>query len=438
MINSISPERKPLAKAWLFWSIGGLFYLYEMILRASLSVMAEDLHTSFHINPQQFGLFASMYYWAYTPLQIPCGLILDKVGSRKLIAASCLLCALSAGLFGWTESLSLAYAARFLMGAGSAAAFISALALASGWFPVAYFGIMAGLTNLLGSVGGMMAGKPLVVLCHYMGGWRGAMMVLATLGLVLSALTWLCIRDPLKTEPKSSGNDLWVRLKSVTMRPQIWLIGVVGGLLYLPISTFAELWMIPFLEGSCEGLSKENASLAQMSLFFMSGIGGPILAGLAVRLGSYISVLKWVAIIECALFLVMALASFLPYTVVIALAGIIGLVFGGQVLIFSVVRSQTSGKDLGSAYAFTNALVMGCGSLFQPLLGKILQVSWSVMGGGYADGVPVYTGGMYAVSILSLPLGFLLCWAMLYWVKDTYGQKNEKTVSDNNPIKAEA
>ena len=434
MINPIIPERKILAKAWLFWFIGGLFYLYEMVLRASLSVMAEDLHTSFHTNPQQFGLFASMYYWAYTPLQIPCGLILDKIGSRKLITVSCLLCAFSAALFGWTESLSVAYAARFLMGAGSAAAFISTLSLASGWFPVAYFGIMAGLTNLLGAIGGMIAGKPLVVLCAYMGGWRGAMMVLALLGLVLGALTWLCIRDPLKTEPHTSGSHLWLRLNSVIRQPQIWLIGLVGGLLYLPISTFAELWMIPFLEGSCEGLSKEKASLAQMSLFFMAAIGGPILAALAVRLGSYISVLKLVAVIECALFLLMALASFLSYPVVIGLAGMIGLVFGGQVLVFSVVRSQTSGKDLGSAYAFTNALIMGCGSIFQPLLGKILQISWSVMGGVYADGVPVYTGGMYAISILSLPMGFLLCWVMLYWVKDTYGQK---TLSDKNPIKAE-
>ncbi len=432
MINPIIPARKTLAKAWLFWFIGGLFYLYEMVLRASLSVMAEDLHTSFHITPQQFGLFASMYYWAYTPLQIPCGLILDKVGSRKLITASCVLCAFSAALFGWTESISVAYAARFLMGAGSAAAFISTLALASGWFPVAYFGIMAGLTNLLGSVGGMIAGKPLVALCNDMGGWRSAMMVLAILGLVLSALTWLCIRDPLKTEPESSGSDLWVPLKAVIRRPQIWLIGLVGGLLYLPISTFAELWMIPFLEGSCAGLTKENASLAQMILFFMGGIGGPILAGLAVRLGSYITVLKLVAVIECALFLLMALASFLPYTMVIGLAGMIGLVFGGQVLVFSLVGSQTSSKELGSAYAFTNALVMGCGSIFQPLLGKILQISWSVMGGGYADGVPVYTGGMYAVSILSLPLGFLLCWVMLYWVKDTYGQN---TASDKPSVK---
>ncbi len=435
MRNPVISERKTLAKAWLFWSIGGLFFLYEMVLRASLSVMAEDLHTSFHINPQQFGLFASMYYWAYTPLQIPCGLILDKFGSRKLITVSCLLCAFSAALFGWTESLSVAYAARFVMGAGSAAAFISALALASGWFPVAYFGIMAGLTNLLGAIGGMIAGKPLVLLCNYMGGWRGAMMVLAVLGLVLSAITWLGVRDPLKTEPQSSGNDLWVRLKAVIQQPQIWLIGLVGGLLYLPISTFAELWMIPFLEGSCEGLTKENASLAQMSLFFMAAIGGPILAGLAVRLGSYILVLKWLAGIECVLFLLMALASVLPYTLVIGLSGVIGFVFGGQVLIFSVVRNQVSKKDLGSAYAFTNALVMGCGSIFQPLLGKILQISWSVMGGGYADGVPVYTGGMYAVSILSLPLGFLLCWVMLYWVRDTYGQK---TLPDKKPIKAEA
>ena len=432
MENPNISKKKNLAKAWLFWSMGGLFYMYEMILRASLSVMADDLQSSFHITPQQFGLFASMYYWSYTPLQIPCGLMLDKIGSRKLITVSCLICALSAALFGWTESLWVAYTARFFMGVGSACSFISALTLSSGWFPASYFGVMAGLTNLLGAFGGMLAGKPLVVLCQSMGGWRSAMMALSAIGIILSLLTWLCIRDPKPTEHPMATNDLWIRLIKVIRRPQLWLIGIVGGLMYLPISAFAELWMVPFLEGSCEGLSKEDASLVQMSLFLMAGLGGPLLAALAVRWKSYVRVLKWVTLIECVLFALMALASFLPYAVILGLASTIGLVFGGQVLVFSVVQGQYLKEDLGSAYAATNALIMGCGSIFQPLLGKILQTSWSLMGGVYADGRPMYTGGMYAISILSLPLAFVVCWLILLWVRDTYGQD---ALNPNTPSK---
>jgi MFS family permease len=416
-------KKRRLGKAWIFWVMSGVFYLYEMILRASPGVMANDLRADFGLSPQELGFLSSMYYWAYTPLQIPCGLILDKIGSRKLITGSCVLCAISAGIFGWTESLWVAHIARFLMGAGSACAFISALALSSGWFPASYFGVMAGLTNLLGCFGGIFAGEPLALLSARVG-WRQAMMHLSWIGLVLSILTWLCIRDPevAETSPESP-NHLWSRLKRVIHRPQIWLTGIVGGLLYLPISAFAELWAIPFLQSSCS-IDEKTASFATMSLYLMSGIGGPVLAALATRWRSYTKILKMVAIVECALFAAMAMAHLLPYGMIIGVASLIGLILGGQVLVFSVVKGQCKADELGSAYAFVNALVMGCGLIFQPLLGKILQAWWMVLGGQYKDDNPDYTAGIYAIVPVALMVAFFLGWLMIYWMRDTYAKQH--------------
>jgi predicted MFS family arabinose efflux permease len=415
--------RRILWKAWFFWIMGAVFYLYEMILRASPGVMANDLRQDFGITPQTLGFLSSMYYWAYTPLQIPCGLILDKVGPRKLIAGSCILCALSCGLFGWTESLSVAYIARFLMGAGSACAFISALALSSGWFPASYFSLMAGLTSLLGSCGGVFAGEPLAFFTEWLG-WRATMLHLSWVGLILSVLMWFGIRDPQK-KPQDSRlvSHFWNRLKRIAHNPQIWLIGIVGGLLYLPISAFAELWAIPFLQETYH-LDQKSASFATMILYIMNGAGGPIIAMLSTRWKSYIHILKIVAIAESILFIAMALAPFLPYASIIVVAGMIGFVLGGQILIFSVVKGLCHSDDLGSAYAFTNALVMGCGLIFQPLLGKVLQASWSLLRGGYVGTDPYYTGSMYAMAIVVLPLAYMVSWILLRWAEE-HGKQNE-------------
>ncbi len=411
-------KQSGLWKAWLFWSMGGFFYFYEMILRASSGVLANDLMASFSITPQELGFLSSMYYWAYTPLQIPCGLILDKIGSRKLITISCLLCAFGAGLFAWTTSLHIACVARFFMGAGSACAFISTLALCSDWFPSSYFGLIAGLTNLLGCVGGVFAGEPLAALSAQMG-WRNAMTYLSWFGFALALLIWACLRDKNKAGAVIHVVHMWPRLKRLMRRPQIWLIAIVGGLLYLPISAFAELWAIPFLQASY-GLDEKTASYAQMSLYLMSGVGGPLLAALAQRWKSYLKVLKMVAIVECVLFALISMTSFFSYKVVIAIASFIGLFLGGQVLVFSVVKFQCSKDELGSAHAFTNAVVMAFGMIFQPLLGKILQAAWAISGGRYVDGVPVYTGGMYFSLIGALVAAFLVSCALLYWTKDTY------------------
>ena len=89
-------------QSYLYWGMAAIFYLYEMVLRASTSVLAQDLSQSFGLSAEMLGLLSSAYYMAYTPLQLPCGVILDKMGARRLLSASCLICALGTLAFGLT------------------------------------------------------------------------------------------------------------------------------------------------------------------------------------------------------------------------------------------------------------------------------------------------------------------------------------------------
>jgi len=288
-----------------YWVLAALFYLYEMTLRASTSVMANDLQSSFSLNAGQLGLLSAMYYWAYTPLQIPCGLILDKMGSRKLITFSCLVCASSACLFSVTENIWVACFARFCMGAGSASAFISALSLIVGWFPPKHFALMAGLTNMMGSVGGVFAGTPLAWLMTRVG-WRHALLLLGFLGFFLSFLTWFGIKDSSKEGRKELPllSGLFVAIR----KRQVWLAATIGGLLYLPISAFAELWAVPFIEKSY-GVPKEKAALVTMALYISMGLGSPLVAFLGNYVKSYTKVLKMTSVMAAFLFILLAFSS---------------------------------------------------------------------------------------------------------------------------------
>ena len=53
-----------------------LFYYYEYYLRVAPSVMSSELKLTFNLSEAAFGNLAAFFYYAYTPMQIPVGMIL--------------------------------------------------------------------------------------------------------------------------------------------------------------------------------------------------------------------------------------------------------------------------------------------------------------------------------------------------------------------------
>src|SRR5579875_2532191 len=82
------------AYPWMIVCCGMLFYCFNYFLRVSPSVMQSQLTQSFHITAYEFGLLTSAYYWAYTPMQIPAGMIYDKFGVRFVLCAASLIATL--------------------------------------------------------------------------------------------------------------------------------------------------------------------------------------------------------------------------------------------------------------------------------------------------------------------------------------------------------
>ena len=120
---------------WLIVSCGMLFYCYNYFLRVSPSVMQYELTESFHITATQFGTLAGFYYWAYTPMQVPAGMIYDKFGVRIVLCAACLLAVFGLSIFISSHTYLSAGMGRFLIGLGTAFAYIGTLKLASIWLP---------------------------------------------------------------------------------------------------------------------------------------------------------------------------------------------------------------------------------------------------------------------------------------------------------------
>ena len=120
-----------LSMAWLICLLAAVFYAYDFLLRVQPNILVHQLLDYFDTNAAGVGILYSAYYWAYTPLQIPVGLLIDRYNTRIILTLSALVCAIGAFLFAKMPSYPIALNAIMLMSSGSAFAFIGALKLAA-------------------------------------------------------------------------------------------------------------------------------------------------------------------------------------------------------------------------------------------------------------------------------------------------------------------
>lgn len=60
------------------YTLAALFLLYEMGLQVSPSIMTRNLMYEFKVGAASLGVMASFYFYSYTLMQIPVGLLFDR------------------------------------------------------------------------------------------------------------------------------------------------------------------------------------------------------------------------------------------------------------------------------------------------------------------------------------------------------------------------
>lgn len=408
---------KCFSKSWgtLMWVLAATFYFIEIIVRASLGVISENLSADFLLTATQLGSLAAVYNYAYSPLQIPFGLLLDRWGPRKLLASCCGLFGAATFLFALAPNYYVALIARFFIGAGSACAFIGCIRLVVEWFRPTFFPFMVGLTNAIGCLAGMVAEYPLAKAVSLQG-WRHPFLILGGGGLALAFLIWAVVRDHpcgstnISEEvapPQSVGYSLWLVIKN----PQIWLSGIVGGVLYLPLIAFAELWAIPFIQ-SAYGISHEQAALSATAIYVSFAVGSLCMPFVCKKLKSYKKTIFLGGCIAAFSMSLLCFSKHISFYLGVCLCSITGLAIGVQVLVFTLTNDHVDKNVSGIASAFTNCLIMFIAGFSQHFLGHIIDKNLSTPG--------QYTYGDYQKAIALIPVAILASFFFLFWVKDTY------------------
>ena len=261
-------------------ALGAIFYAYEYFLRISPSVMTTELMEYFHMNAAAFGGVTAFYYYAYVPMQLPVGMLMDRFGPRRLLTFACAMCVLGTYIFVCSKSLVLAALGRFIVGFGSSFAFVGVLKLATIWLAPSRFAMFAGLSAALGTIGAMFGDIAMTRMVDSLG-WIKTMDIAAIAGIVLTLILFFVIRDKAtpnaeESAPVSNGSfsKSLREVGQLLTNPQMWLVGLVGCFIYLPTTVFAELWGIPYLEHA-QNFTAEQAAFGVSWIFLGFTFGAP-------------------------------------------------------------------------------------------------------------------------------------------------------------------
>ena len=135
-------------RAWLMFSIAIAAYMVAVLQRSSLGVAAVEATDRFSVNAAALSTLAVVQIVVYAALQIPVGVMLDRVGPRVLLTLGAALMALGQSTLAVAPTLGVALIGRILVGAGDAMTFISAVRFLTNWFDGKTIPIV---TQLLGS-----------------------------------------------------------------------------------------------------------------------------------------------------------------------------------------------------------------------------------------------------------------------------------------------
>lgn len=361
---------------WFIWSLAALFYAYEFAHRVSPSVMISDLMLAFDATRASIGYISSSYFYAYALFQVPAGILVDRYGVKTILMFASMTVVLGSFMMSTAHSIPFACFSRFLIGAGSAFAFVSCLKLASFWIKKNYFPFVVGLTNLCGMLGAILGGEPLARAMRVLN-WEETYWLLGFIGFLISAAIWIWIKDkpaPSTTETFSSKHKLTDGIKAVIRRPQTWVLALYATLLVTPITAFAELWGVDFFQTSY-GYNKEVSASMLRYIFFGIAVGGPCIGWLCAKITNIRLIMALGSGLTLLLLASIIYMTDLSTPTLKFLLFCYGFTTSHMLLCFSLANQNYPSWAHGAVLGFINMMVMGCSAIFQPVIGKLIDLN---------------------------------------------------------------
>jgi nitrate/nitrite transporter NarK len=415
----------PASLAWGMWGVGAALYMVTFYQRVAPAVLTRELSQAFELSGAALGNLSAFYFYSYVAVQIPTGMLADRLGPRKLLATGAAVTALGILLFALAPSLAMANFGRLLIGGFSGVAFVCMLKLASHWMPPSRFAFATGAALFIGMMGATLAGAPLRALADAFG-WRQVMTVSAGLTALVAIAAWFLVRDdPVErgyrshtlheTAGAGHGSAL-AGLREVLGHRNTLLLFFIPGAMSSAILSFAGLWGVPFLVSQYAMTTTQAATLASVMLVAWS-VSSLACGPLSERIGRRRPLYQGGLVVMLLLWSVLVYVPGLSTVLLTALLVAIGVSGGVFVLTFVFSKESVPPRLAGTVSGIANMGVMFGGLLTQPLMGWVLDRRWA---GAMAEGVRVYDLAAWQAALSVVLVWGALSLVLLAFTRETF------------------
>lgn len=374
-------------------------FALSQAFRTAAAIMAPPLQQAFGLTPQQLGLFAGAFHFAFGALQLFMGMGIDLYGVRRTVLAVFPLAIVGALVTATSDSYAGLILGQALTGIGCAPAFLVCTVFIARRFPSERYASVNGAALGIGSVGLLLTGTPLAWVIEAWN-WRAGYLGLAA----CAALAWLAIFSFVREQPPVHAAGRPSVLAALRGYGELFRLPQTAGIIGLSLFTYASflslrgLWLGPLLIDRYQFTLVASGHVA-LAVSVLGMLGPPLFGRLDP--GDAARRRRWITgyTLACAaIFGLMALH--LPAALEVTLALAIGLVSGYMVMQYADVRATYPAQMTGRAMAvFTMAMFLGV-ALMQWLTGLAASAAGLL-------GVEVYTAVFAAIAFF-LVLGTAL------------------------------
>ena len=371
-------------------------YFIENFLRSAAGALTPILINELGISHAAMGMLISAYFFIYGVMQVPSGILSDRLGARKTIIIFTLLTVIGVTLFWMSTTYNMLFVAQFLVGIGCSTFYINAVKLVSTWFPANRRATAIGILSASSGLGNTVSYMGFPIAVASLGGWRTLYSWMSIILIANWVMNFFIIKDRetvLVNAPSENKIPILKSLTSTILDKRLWpfLAGYclssmswvfmnwmtqylidTRGFTYLQVGQIASAGTIAGIPGCIivaaisDRLRKRKATLIGFSIFYV------VILVTLMNLPASFGVLPFAVLNFLLNFSGSSWVlyfSMIPETLPRSKAAVgLGLVNGIGTVGFSIITPIYGGLvDLTGSYAASNLLIQA-GALVMPII----------------------------------------------------------------------
>lgn len=383
-MRSLASKIKENKEGLIIWGALILNMMLVFVQRLYIGVMPDYLMQKFAIDIKALSNLTSATFYGYALFQIPSGILIDRIGIRKLNLMGSSLSFLGALLFSVTGTYSMAVMARFLIGVGSSVVITSIMKVQALWFRPRYFSQLSATMAFFSSLGSLAGTLPLALLISYVG-VAHTLYVITAVSFVFIVVIFIFLKE--KKGEKKIQNTLNRGSKSVLTAMKEVLSNkntyppLFMGLFFISTTTsLTGLWVVNFLMKTYD---MQKVQAAGYVLYFTLGFmaGAPLVSFVdGIFRGDYRKSLHIFTAIYALLwgYFVFARKGAPPAGQLPLLFFLMGVVIMFHLLPFTAIKDANALENSGIATSMTNTMEFIGSGILNLIIASLIQTGYPV------------------------------------------------------------